>query len=476
MSKRKLTYKDLLNYFRNNLQNKEKHSIEKEIMRDAFEEEAFEGLSKLNADELDRDITELKSNIAAKSKKTKRLIPVWFRYAASVIVLVGIGLTIVFLNSRFWQDSLLKEQVAKEMEIADSMEVEAKKQLEITTQKPDTVKTKPEELIAESKEAKTAEKEKQEPTVQTIVEDKVVFDAIEVSEDDYVPEAAQEIEIIEFEEEEEVVEEDLLLAEPQLKAEEEIQKPTQNQELNKVHIDKKETKSSKNIRIRGVASQPAKESPLLIIDGIPVDMENLKMIKGKVLNSENNHQLSNVLVELKDMELFETKTDVNGEFSLLIPDDQELQKLLISYAGMQQQEIDMSNDSNLIVYMEPRYLAMDDAAETTYNLNQEKLKEVSETNAKPSNGLSLRKYKLEILEMLDYSKLSAFPGKHNIEVSFTVGVGGELYNFNFKNIPDIAFSNEIKKAILEMGKWQPATLNGVTLESTVKFTLKVEIE
>lgn len=475
MSKRKLTYKDLLNYFRNNLQNKEKHRVEKEIMRDAFEEEAFEGLSKLNADELDRDITELKSNITAKSKKTKRLIPVWFRYAASVIVLVGIGLTILFLNSRFWQDSLLKEQVATEMEVADSMEIEAKKQLEVTAQKPDTVKTKPEKLIAESKESKTAKKEKQEPIVQTIVEDQVVFDDMEISEDDYIHEADQEIEIVEFEEEE-TEEENFLLAEPQLKVEEKIQKSSQEQELDKVQIDKKEVRNSKNMRIRGVASQPAKESPLLIIDGKPVDMENLKTIKGKVLNAENNQLLSNALVELKDIELFETKTDADGEFSLFIPNDQELQKLLISYAGMQQQEIDISNDSNLIVYMEPRYLAMDDVAEATNNLNQETLKEVSETNAKPSNGLSLRKYKLEILEMLDYSELSGFPGKHKIEVSFTVGVGGELYNFNFKNIPDIAFGHEIKKAILGMGNWQPATLNDANVSSTVKFTLKIDIE
>jgi hypothetical protein len=475
MSKRKLTYKELLSYFRNNMQNKEKHRIEKEIMRDAFEEEAFEGLSKLNAEELEKDIAELKANISERSQKTRKLIPVWFRYAASVVVLVGIGLTILFLNSRVWQDSLLNEQVTKEMEIADSLEVEAKKQLELTAQKLDTVKTKPEKLIAERKESKTAKKEKQEPTEQTIVEDKVIFDDIEVSEDDYVPESAQEIEIIEFEEEE-AVEEDLLFAEPQLKAEEEIQKSSQNQELDKVQIDKKEVKSSKNIRIRGVASQPAKESPLLIIDGKPVDMENLKMIKGKILNAENNIQLSNVLVELKDMELFETKTDVNGEFSLLIPDDQELQKLLISYAGMQQQVIDISNDSNIIVYMQPRYLAMDDAAETTYNLNQEALKDESEIKAKPSNGLSLRKYKLEILEILNYSKLSAFPGKHKVEVSFTVGEHGELYNFSFKNIPDIVFSNEIKKAILEMGKWQPATKNDLNYSSEVTILLNIKIE
>jgi len=50
MSKKKLTYKDFINYFSNNLQNNDKHDFEKEMMRDAFEEEAFDGLSKLKED------------------------------------------------------------------------------------------------------------------------------------------------------------------------------------------------------------------------------------------------------------------------------------------------------------------------------------------------------------------------------------------------------------------------------------------
>ena len=56
MSKRKLTYKDFKEYFSNNLPNKDKHSFEKGMMQDSFEEDAFEGLSKLSNDELEEDI------------------------------------------------------------------------------------------------------------------------------------------------------------------------------------------------------------------------------------------------------------------------------------------------------------------------------------------------------------------------------------------------------------------------------------
>ena len=63
MSRKKLTYKDFKAYFSNNLQSKAKHDFEKEMMRDAFDEEAFDGLSRLNHEELENDISDLKSGI-----------------------------------------------------------------------------------------------------------------------------------------------------------------------------------------------------------------------------------------------------------------------------------------------------------------------------------------------------------------------------------------------------------------------------
>jgi hypothetical protein len=461
------------------MQNEEKHRIEKEIMRDAFEEEAFEGLSKLNAEELEIDISELSANISERSRKTRKLIPVWFRYAASVIVLVGIGLTIIFLNSRYWQDSLLKEQVAKEMEVADSMEVEAAKQHEVTAQKLDTVKPKPEELIAKSKESKTAKKEKQEPVTQTIVEDKVVFDDIEVSEDDYEAEAIQEREIVAFEEEELFAEDKEMAMMPAKevakvsedeKREEELVEAPENKEVSKVIEGKAagvKVKSRKRIQKAANTSgdfDKATESKKTVI-------------KGKIVSVDDDLSIPGVSVTVKDNPTIGTTTDMNGEFELNIPSDEELEALVASFVGMKSQEIDIGNDTNLLVYMEPDVLEMDEVIVTAVGSGSEYDDEgPTKVSAKPPKSLNNYRYKKVLLEKIDESKLSHFPGKHKIKVSFTVGESGELYNFNFGNIPDIAFSNEIKKAILEIGKWQPATLNDATLESIVEFTLKIDIE
>lgn len=475
MSKRKLTYKDLLNYFRNNLQNKEKHRIEKEIMRDAFEEDAFEGLSKLNADELENDISELKANISERSQKTRRLIPVWFRYAASVLVLVGIGLTIVFLNSRYWQDSLLKEQVAKEMEIADSMEVKVKKQLELTAQKLDSAKTKPEELIAESKESKIAKKEKQKPTVQTIVEDEVVFDELEVSEDDYVPEANQDIEINEFEEEEQFADDMELKMMPakeeatvfeEKRKEKELLEAPNNEEVSKAIEGK-----AAGVKIRSKESDPkAAKKPYTSTE------TRKKVIKGKVISAEDNLSIPGVSVTVKDNHVIGTTTDINGEFELNIPTDEELEALVASFVGMKSQEIDIENDTSLVVYMEPDVLAMDEVIVTAIGSGTAPDDEVPvKVSAKPPKSLNRNNYKKAILENINKNNLSDFPGKHNVKISFTVGDDGRLSNFSFKNAPDVKFSNEILRAIKELGNWKPATKNDFNISSEVTMRLKIEI-
>lgn len=158
MSKRKLTYKDFKEYFSNNLPNKYKHLFEKDMMQDSFEEEAFEGLSKLGNDELEQDIIDIKSRISKKRIKTHSLLPIWYKYAASVVILIGIGFSIFFLNSRFWQDSILKEQISEEMGIIDSMIYEEDLEMEkIAQSKIDTSQELPGDLIADNRMLETKE-------------------------------------------------------------------------------------------------------------------------------------------------------------------------------------------------------------------------------------------------------------------------------------------------------------------------------
>ena len=434
MSKKRLTYQDFKKYFSNHLQKKDKHAFEKQMMQDAFEEEAFDGLSQLSQFELGSDIAELKSNIVNRTKKTRRLIPVWFRYAASVIVLISIGFSIFFVNSRYWQDSMLKEQVSHEMEIADSMVVEAEQEMEKSAQAIDTNRNRPDQLIAESKELE--EKKKEIEAKEIIVNDDINISDAFVSETDYEI-AADEVEVIEFEEEEELVKEEFYVMESSVQEEQQIEELALNEEYTdedrKVEITEKSAKKSPNIRIRGAASQSKNNEPLYVVDGKPVDLRKSKTIEGRIMSSDDKLAIPGVSVVLKDMTIFGTVSDSNGEFSLTVPDDEELKTLIASFVGMETQEISLENDSNLLVYMDNEMLEMDEVVVTTYGVRESKAASPVKVTAIPPESISRSKYKKRVIENIDYSVLSDFPGKYRIKVSFTVDENGELFNFNFRN-------------------------------------------
>jgi hypothetical protein len=106
MSKRKLTYEDFKRYFFNRQKTDEKHQFEKEMMQDAFEEEAFDGLSMLSEEEFEKDITLLKNRIHQRAKKRNRVIPLYMRYAAGIAILIGIGLTSLYVFDKQVKDDL----------------------------------------------------------------------------------------------------------------------------------------------------------------------------------------------------------------------------------------------------------------------------------------------------------------------------------------------------------------------------------
>ena len=433
MSKRKLTYNDFKHYFSNNLQNKDKHAFEKQMMQDAFEEEAFDGLSSINPVELDQDLTELQHNIINRSRQTKRIIPIWFKYAASIIILIGIGASVVmFLNNRVLKDSLLNDQISMDLKIADSILFES--ELAISEQSIDTSRK---ELIASNKEKKPmAAKE------EIVIED----DAL-IAEEIYITEKTDsdtddQINVIAFEEVDEVFEETIPVA-------------------GRVVADKSET-----------AAQP-----MIAAKKSTYNKEKLT-IKGKVIGAEDNQSIPGVSIVLKDNPNIGTTTNIDGEFELTIPydDDKALKTLIAQFVGMESTELNLRGDTNLLVYMEPSYLEMDEVVVTALGVKRNaEEEELIQYNAKPPLEVSFNNYKKQVIDNLDFSKLEALPGKYKIRVMFTVNPDGSLGSFRFKNQPNQTFCDEIMRVMNNLEKWIPATENNRNISSEVRFNLIIEV-
>ncbi len=275
MSKRKLTYKRFKEYFSNNLQSKDKHDFEKQMMQDAFEEEAFDGLSKLNDDELEQDIQDLKLSIHQKTKDTKRIIPVWFRYAAGILIIVGIGASIFLFNNNIDQLPKLKEQIAEEIELVDSIQFEKEKELQVFAEETDTSK----EFIADNKKS-----ENTEPTKVTALE---IDNTSEVKE---------------------------------------LTPPLQKELAGKTRI-----------------------------------------IKGRILSREDSISIPGVNIIVKGNPDIGTATNIDGEFTLaLTEDEEEMKKLIASYVGMEAMEVNIQEDTNILVYMQPDIMELEEIVVTGY--------------------------------------------------------------------------------------------------------------
>jgi len=460
MSKRKLTYQDFKKYFSNHLQNEDKHAFEKEMMKDAFEEEAFDGLSQLSQFELGNDIAELKSEIYNRTQKTQRITPVWFKYAASVLILVGVGLSLVYVNSNFWQDSALKEQISQEMEIADSVLFDAQQENEkLAGIKTDSVSESPENMIADNRKLK--EEDASEEGVLEIVEDNFEIEVV----DEFAVEEIVEIEddqqfaLADYEDAEIVLDETGYVA----AAEEPAEIVSAEQKLQGIA-------SGVSVEENAKPSKKAKVERLTSIN-------KTKTIKGKVVGLEDGLTIPGVSIVLKGSPTIGTTTDIDGEFSMTIPeDDEELKTLIASFVGMENIEISLEDDSTLMVYMETSEMGLDEVIVSGVASGVEKDEPKVRVDAYPSESLTRLKYKRLIENELDYSMFTDFPGKHKIKISFTVYYDGTLGGFSFKNAPDQVFSSEILRVVKEFGNWVPATLNEQNVSSQVKLTVKINVE
>ncbi|OFX86046.1 MAG: hypothetical protein A2W99_16410 [Bacteroidetes bacterium GWF2_33_16] len=453
MSKRNLTYKDFKKYFSNNLQNKDKHAFEKQIMQDAFEEEAFDGLSSLSQTDLENDLNELKNNVTNRNKRNKRFVPVWFRYAASILLLIGIGATIiVFLTNRAWNDSLLNDQLSLEMEIADSVLFD--EELAITNQTIDTARK---ELFATNKQAKSKKRNEQI----AIVEDKISFEDNGISEETD-SDTVLYLEIIEFEQKVDIVAEEDFLAQA---------KPLVEEKTETTNV------VPAPIVIRGVTSitsRKAKSDKSKNTDG----NFQFKTIEGQVLSSDDGLSLPGVSIVLKDNPKIGTTTNMDGSFALNIPyeNDDSLKTIIANFIGMESKEILLQGDSTILVYLEPSEMNLDEVIVTGYGVDNESEKETIKVNAKPPEGISINKYKKQILENINNSKLSAFPGKHRIRVQFIVDEAGFISDIELKKSPDKVFNEEITRVIDMFGDWIPATEDGVAIKCNISFVLVIMVE
>ena len=116
-----------LKYFRNLLSGKERYRFERDVMKDEFEQEAFEGLSQLDGDQLSSDMEELNKRVAERTVSPKITFQPFLKYAAAAVLVLGIGTTIYLVHESTRNASMLAvKQADKDTTLSETVPVTAK--------------------------------------------------------------------------------------------------------------------------------------------------------------------------------------------------------------------------------------------------------------------------------------------------------------------------------------------------------------
>ena len=81
-----------------------------------------------------------------------------------------------------------------------------------------------------------------------------------------------------------------------------------------------------------------------------------------------------------------------------------------------------------------------------------------------------------ITKKLDYSKFSDYPGEHEIILEFKVEKDGSLSSYQFRQLPDPVFAEEIKRVMKEFGNWNPRYAEEKRVSTKIKLKFRIEVD
>jgi hypothetical protein len=445
-----------LKYFRNGLSNREKHAFEKSMMQDKFEEEAFEGLSKLIS-----DFEDLHNRITR--EKSKKLVAMRvFQYAAGIILLLSLGSLIYLLTHN--DQSVVK--IAENIKNADTLNnsIKAAELLDSGSSKT-LAQQLPEEKESPYNSKIIAAPANEASTEELAVGSNTVSD-IEVDEISKI--------------------DDVVVIGYGVQKKIELTGATVSKDYPDLHqVDQALQGKAAGVDVSRSASQPGVESNIYI-RGIGTITSNSNIITGRVTDA-SSQGLPGVSVIVKGSS-DGTITDINGNFS--IPAQGNLETTLVfSYLGFVTEEVDVTGNSSVNVFLQEDLLALEEVVVVGYG--SQKKSELAGSTAtirmdeeysaapviihpKPVGGL--RQLKEHINKSINYNNLPDFDEEVVIKLSFTIGVNGDLSNIEVTKSAGEAFDSEALRLIRTGPLWTPATKNGDPFEEKVSLKVKLQPE
>jgi TonB family protein len=445
---------DIKRYHAGEMTPQEQHELEKKALSDPFLFEALEGTESISETELTNDLKEIdlkinsrateqqsfglagsaskkaaRAETVAKEKIILKSQPKWLwplRIAASILLLIAVYFSITPLFEK--EDQQLAQQKPmvreksqeKENKISDTTSHQTDQLAAVSESKP---------VVIENKKSKSTEvidsqkiKDKQETSP--------AFAAAPVQKD---PKSETEIAA-----DEEVAK--IILESPAVVVTEEKQ----------AELKKESSQVSRSKVASGFIS-------------------NQKIIKGKVLSADDGTPLPGVNIVIKGTTTG-TVTDMQGNYQII----SELQNptLVYSFIGLQTEEVNVANQSELNVDLQTDISQLSEVVVTGYSPVKSDLdREPVIKLAEPEGGR--RAYDKYLKNSLQYPQQALDNKiKGRVTIQFTVSTDGSLSDFSvFKGL-GYGCDEEVIRMVKEGPKWSPTTEDNVAVESEVRVRVK----
>jgi TonB family protein len=403
--------KRLIDYLSGRLSNREKNRLEREAHADPFDAEAFEGLSRLTANELEHDLNLLSNRISQHQKRRIRLMPLLIRVAA-ILILLLVPATVVWL--------FLKNEPVQELAKSKS----APMSVDSVNQKALSADTAAKIVIADNS-LKPPEHNTIRFTPPVIKLDEQVADDEEIGDKSESLRAAESVSVTDYD----MGTDDVLvpvLDEPQAQSVP-VLKDANNDSAAVMVLAKGEKKRSLSAGQAG------------------------KTINGTIVD-ENGEPLIGVSLLIKGTTVG-TISDIDGKYSLKVPENVAKPVIEVSFIGYNSEELAVQSDSVVQIAMKPDQLAMNEVVVIGYGVAKTEEQEPSLTLARPVIGMHQYEQNL--------SKAVVFPAgevkqKQVVVLRLTIDEGGNITNIVVIKSPGKAFEEEAIRAVKAAGSWMAA--------------------
>ncbi|MEM8568336.1 MAG: carboxypeptidase-like regulatory domain-containing protein [Bacteroidota bacterium] len=474
-----LTPELMQRYLDGDLSKEERHEVEKLMAESDFDSDAMEGFQN-NAVDLENDLLLLNQSLIQRIRKEKVLFPLWFKIAASVLV-IAVSIALV-INYDFNFSEIQNEISSVETDEASVNPSEDKDALDLVNQ--DSLMALREEVVLSEPKPKKdiepdnvvqvddSENQEDQSSLETIAQ-------TEADDHEFVEstDATEEIAETLAGKVSGVIADKNPIVEDKISSGEKFTETEETEdEATTAPINLKKADRAQPSTIQETLEK-AKRSGLESRSAMAQSRTN-KKIKGQVTSIEDDEPLPGVNIILKGTTIG-TVTDIDGNYSLDLQGGSE-NTLVASFIGLSAQEVEVGDRSQVDIQLSPDVVQLSEVVVTGYAIETKKqnlgyaIQSVDDSDIR-KNLIAARPQlnKSEYQEYLQNNvRIPIDSISSRVVVKFDVLPDGSLTNFIINKAPGPAYREEAIRLIKEGPQWLPATENDSAVTDQVKVRVR----